>query len=97
MQTLFLPLLRISRHRLICCSVSGLAIVHITSQSEKSGNGFCASVPGVEHLAELLHGAGDDAGDGEGKSKIEGGSLVSGQLVRHWPVLMTNMMRIRDM
>ena len=36
MQTLFLPLLRISRHRLICCSVSGLAIVHITSQSEKS-------------------------------------------------------------
>ena len=35
MQTLFLPLLRISRHRLICCSVSGLAIVDITSQKSQ--------------------------------------------------------------
>ena len=44
-------------------------------------------LPSVEHLPELLHGAGDDAGDGEGKTKVERSSLVAGQLVGHRPLL----------
>ena len=51
-------------------------------------------LPSVEHLPELLHGAGDDAGDGEGKTKVECSSLVAGQFVGHRPLLVENRVRV---
>ena len=53
-------------------------------------------LPSVEHLPELLHGAGDDAGDGEGKTKVERSSLVAGQLVGHRPLLVENAVMLQN-
>ena len=51
-------------------------------------------IPGIEHLSELLHRAGYDVGDREGKPQVKSRSLVSRQLVRHRPLLRADRVRM---